>query len=94
MSRLKKTNRFGISLEFISIDLLMSYRSEFVILDFISPGIHDFPNIFVEYRILSENQAVGTLFGWNPLKMDTNIIDFSENASSLKGRSSEMTERF
>ena len=72
----------------------MSYRSELSIFDFISPAIHDFPKILVRRRILSENEAVGTLFGWNPLKMDTNIIDFSENASSLKGRSSEMTERF
>ena len=94
MSRLQKANRFGISLEFISTDLLMSYRSEFAIFDFIFSEIHDFPKFLTGLMILSENQAVGTLFGRNPLKMDTNIIDFPEIASSLEGRSSMMTERF
>ena len=38
--------------------------------------------------------VLSTLLCRNPLKMDTNIIDFPEIASSLRGHSSLMAERF
>ena len=50
---------------------------------------HVFFHDFLDFSLV-----LSTLFGRNPLKMDTNIIDLPEIASYLRGHSSMTAERF
>ena len=59
--------------------------------------IYDFWKFPTQSRENTQNHSIlvlSTLFGRNPLKMDTNIIDFFEIASSLRGHSSMMAQSF
>ena len=56
--------------------------------------IHDFQKFSAFWAKSSQNHSLSTLFGRNPLKMDTNIIDFLEITSSLRGHSSMMAQPF
>ncbi len=87
ISQLPKSNRFGISLENTSRHLLMHYRSQFLIFVFIFFQIHDFWKILCGREDFDRKPVVSTLFGWNPLKMDTNIIGILEITSTLRDRS-------
>ena len=72
----------------------MSYRSQILIFAFKIVEFMIFEKFCNRREDFERKPTVSTLFGRNPLKMDTNIIDFLEIASSLRGRSSMMAQPF